>query len=353
MQDRFVERIDTLTRCGNLLALLETLSGYLEETPTEQPFSLLLLDLNRFKNFNEKYGRDQGDRVLHWVSIVLRDTGLPVYRISGDEFLVLFTDGSLEKREQIARAVFERLNRESAQQFSWFSPASVILIHFKNEKLEAADVWIAVSDALFDVKVYEDRGFMVATHEHAAAGNSYQTRVINMLTERLLSFADRLDTTHQLAYLDPTSQLPNSLAAEQEMARVIDKGAAFSILFIDGDNLRQYNTISYSEGDQMIKDLASILSDNLRPGDFFARWRVGDEFLVILPATVSRKALNVAERLRSAVEDGSQDWKFPVTISIGLATFPDNGTTMDDLLRSAEEAAKLAKQQGKNQIVNL
>lgn len=352
MDDRYLERIDPLTRGGNLLAFLETLSGYIAKTPAEVPFSLLLIDLNKFSEFNAKHGSAQGDRVLHWVSIVLRDTELPVYRISGDEFLVLFTDGSLEKREGIARAIFDRLKLEGSQ-FEMPNPASVILIHFQSEKLEVADIWIAIGDAMFDVKVYENRGFLVNKYSHASAGNIYQIRLINMLTERLLSFADILDTTHQLAYIDPISQLPNSLAAEREMEHAIEKGGAFTILFIDGDNLRLYNTINYSEGDQMIKNLSDVLSDNLRPGDFLARWRVGDEFLVILPATVNRKAIAVAERLRAAVEAKSITWQFPITISVGLASFPKKGRTSKELLQAAEDAAKLAKEKGKNQVCTL
>lgn len=349
MDDRYLERTDPLTRCGNLLAFLETLSGYIAETPTKTPFSLLLIDLNKFTEFNAKHGHAQGDRVLHWVSIVLRDTGLPVYRISGDEFLVLFTNDLPKKREGIARAIFDRLNQEGGQ-FELPNPASVILLHFQSEKLEIADIWIAISDAIFDVKIYENGGFLVSNYFHASAGNNYQIRLINMLTERLLSFADILDTTHQLAYIDPISQLPNSLAAEKEMEKAIEKGAAFTILFIDGDNLRLYNTINYSEGDQMIKNLSDVLSDNLRPGDFLARWRVGDEFLVILPATSNRKAIAVAERLRAAVETKSKTWQFPITISIGLVSFPEKGRTSKELLKAAEDAAKLAKEKGKNQV---
>lgn len=352
MDSHALERIDALTGCENLIAFLEKLSVYLNEIPSKQPFSLLLIDLNRFAEFNIKNGLEQGDRVLRWVSIVLRDTGLPVYRLSGDEFLVLFTEGTNEEREKTAKSIFERLNLESAQ-FNWSAPASVVVVHFKSEKLETADIWIAISDALFDVKAYDDRGFLVNYHSHAAAGNSYQLRVINLLTERLLSFANRLDNTHKLAYLDPTSQLPNSRAAEMEMERVINIETSFSILFIDGDNLRLYNTISYSEGDQMIKELSAVLSNNLRPGDFIARWRVGDEFLVVLPATENKNALIVAERMRSAVEEASKAWKFPVTISIGVATFPTKGNTSTELLKAAELAAKFAKENGKNQVINL
>ena len=350
--DKHVERVDSLTGCANLLSFLETFSARLTSR-TDSVFSLLLIDLNNFMAFNRQYGYVQGDAVLHWVGIVLRDTDLPVYRIGGDEFLLFFEGENTEERERVAHSVFARLNQEG-KQFGMVDPASVILIHFQNEKLEIADLWIAISDALFDAKVYGERGFLVTTYAHASAINNYQLRVINMLTERLLSFADRLDATHQIAYLDPVTQLPNSIAGQREMKRAIQQSQRnqdmFSILFIDGDNLRLYNDISYQAGDEMLRQLAQLLSGHLRPGDFIARWRVGDEFLVLLPATTQKDAYVVAERLRSEVESVSKGWKIPITISIGISTYPSNGTTIDELLLSVEKAAKYSKEHGKNQI---
>lgn len=353
-EDQSVERIDPLTGAGNLIGFLETFTGRLASAEGID-FSLLLVDLNNLNRFNEERGQEEGDSILRWVSIALKDLQAPIYRIGGDEFLAVLAEGNHEARENIAKGLFERLNRESTQ-FSWPNPASVMLIHFQNEKLEIADLWIAISDALFDVKVYEDRGFITNHYSHASAGNSYQLRVLNTLTERLLSFATRLDATHQIAYLDPITQLPNSIAAEREMRRALQRsergGNDFSILFIDGDNLRLYNDISYSAGDDMLRRLADLLTNHLRPGDFIARWRVGDEFLVLLPDAQNSDAYLVAERLRSAVENISKDWEIPITISIGIACYPSGGTTVQELLLTVERAAKHSKDNGKNQITS-
>jgi diguanylate cyclase (GGDEF)-like protein len=353
--DPSVERIDPLTGVGNLLAFLETFTSQLAAEERDD-FSLLLVDLNRFNDFNVEHGPLQGDAVLRWISIVMKDLQAPVYRIGGDEMVAVLTSDARENREITARTLFERINRESVQ-FSWPNPASVMLIHFQNEALEIADLWIGISDALFDAKVYENRGFVVNTYTHAFAGNKYQVRVINTLTERLLSFATRLDATHKIAYLDPITQLPNSIAAERELQRTIQQAErqqeSFSILFIDGDNLRFYNNISYSTGDEMLRRLAELLTHHLRPGDFIARWRVGDEFLVLLPATHGAAAFHVAERLRSAVETISGSWEIPITISIGISSYPSHGRTAEQLLANVEKAAKASKDNGKNQITVL
>src|SRR6185503_526235 len=263
-----VERIDLLMGCGNLLSFLETFSDRLN-SGAASGFSLLLVDLNNFMTFNKEHGHEQGDAVLHWISIVLKDPELPVYRIGGDEVVVVFSDGTNKEKENISRTVFDRLNRDS-EQFAWSIPASVMLIHFGKEKLEIADLWIAISDALYEAKTEGGKGFLVKSYIQSASVNNYQIRVINVLTERLLSFASRLDVSNQLAYLDPNTQLPNSLAAEKEMERTMQQAQStqgrFSILFIDGDNLRLYNDISYLVGDEMIRNLANTLSQHLRPG---------------------------------------------------------------------------------------
>jgi len=355
-QQPAIERIDPLTSCGNLLFFLETFSNRLS-SPTPSTFSLLMVDLNRFKDFNEERGHKNGDELLRWVSIVLRDTQRPVFRIGGDELVVAFPDGEKGENEIFAQKIFERLNRESTQ-FNWPNPASVVLIHFPEEKFEIADLWIALGNAIHDVKINAGRSFVVHDHVHAAdRADHHMKMVVNTLTERLISFASRLDETNQLAYLDPNTQLPNSLAAERELESALQHAQStngkFTILFIDGDNLRLYNDISYSAGDEMIRNLGRTLAHHLRPGDFLARWRVGDEFFVILPNTISEKAMLVAERLRSAVETESRGWQIPVSVSIGIADYPVRGTNSHELLFAAEQAEKQAKDSGKNKAVYL
>jgi diguanylate cyclase (GGDEF)-like protein len=100
----------------------------------------------------------------------------------------------------------------------------------------------------------------------------------------------------------------------------------------------------------MLRRLSELLMQHLRPGDFIARWRVGDEFLVLLPATHGDAAYLVAERLRLAVETISKGWEIPITISIGISCYPSHGRTVDELLANVEKAAKASKDNGKNRI---
>ncbi|MEW5940756.1 MAG: GGDEF domain-containing protein, partial [Chloroflexota bacterium] len=89
----------------------------------------------------------------------------------------------------------------------------------------------------------------------------------------------------------------------------------------------------------------------LRPDDFIGRWRMGDEFVIILPSTNIEQAGMVAERLRKSIEKASKGWLYPVTISIGLAYHPKHGFTAEQILEAAEGALRRAKQAGKNRVV--
>ena len=82
----------------------------------------------------------------------------------------------------------------------------------------------------------------------------------------------------QVAYTDTVSNLPNMRAAlinlEEVLQNARTKGQPFSILLIDGDNLRAANLISYAAGDEIIPAMGTLFQQNLRPGDYVARWRM-------------------------------------------------------------------------------
>ena len=131
------------------------------------------------------------------------------------------------------------------------------------------------------------------------------------------------------AYTDAISRLPNMKAAllnmEQTLQNSISNKQPFSVLLIDGDNIRAYNNINYAVGDEMIRKMSAVFMNNLRPNDFVARWRSGDEFVVILPDTPIESAKIIGERFRLALKEASKSWLFPTTISIGIAAYPIHG----------------------------
>jgi diguanylate cyclase (GGDEF)-like protein len=124
----------------------------------------------------------------------------------------------------------------------------------------------------------------------------------------------------------------------------------FSLLFIDGDDLKRYNKVSYETGNDMIKRLSGIIVETLRNEDKIFRWLSGDEFLIVLKETNEVKAIRIAERIRQAVEEQTKTWIYPVTISIGISSYPKDGCCITELIDKAEKANGFAKDAGKNRV---
>jgi diguanylate cyclase (GGDEF)-like protein len=350
-------RIDQLVGCGNLLSFLEWLSARLRGGESA-PFSLLSLDINGMARLNASQGHLQGDAALRWIGLVLADeTHAPVYRTGGDEFVVILEEGSIPEHEAQARRVYDRLNG-SAREFGLeVPPATITLLNYRRPgSFTPGDVFIQIGASIDETRSQSvtfktfNAGAYSPSNDIVSSG-----KVANFLVQRMVGLGSVLDESHHLAYTDPVTGMPNMRLAQHELnaaiARAPEADSPFSVLLIDGDDLRKYNKISYAAGDEMIQRLAVTLENSLRPADFLARWRVGDEFFVILPETRRDQAVVVAERLCQAVRQASQEWPLPVSISIGVAEFSGEINTMDDLLERVGAANARAKEAGKDRVV--
>ena len=128
---------------------------------------------------------------------------------------------------------------------------------------------------------------------------------------------------------------------------------ASSFLMVDSDSLKQVNdTHGHEAGNRLLQHLVKALQGQLRATDVAARYG-GDEFVVMLPDTPARGALEVAERIRLAVESAPfavASGRVPCTVSIGLASFPQDGRNIEALLARADRALYEAKEGGRNRV---
>ena len=127
-----------------------------------------------------------------------------------------------------------------------------------------------------------------------------------------------------------------------------------SVLMIDSDNLKAVNDDhGHETGNRLLRQLATCIQAELRYTDVPARYG-GDEFVVLLPETPSRGAADVAERIRESmagkplIYDGKS---VRSTVSIGVASFPEDGHTIDALVARADRALYKAKHEGRNVVV--
>jgi len=140
-----------------------------------------------------------------------------------------------------------------------------------------------------------------------------------------------------------------------EVARSIRYERIFSLLFIDLDYFKQYNdTHGHLEGDDLLRVLAVVLKKYLRKSDILARYG-GEEFTIILPSTSKKDARVAAEKIRRFVEEypfqGQETQPSGnVTVSIGVSSFPEDGSDSPSIINQADKAMYQAKNNGRNRV---
>ncbi|WP_248799022.1 sensor domain-containing diguanylate cyclase [Pseudomonas sp. MWU13-2105] len=164
----------------------------------------------------------------------------------------------------------------------------------------------------------------------------------------------------QLAATDSLTGLANRRALDQslalEWARAQRAGKALSLLMIDADHFKAFNDRhGHPIGDQALRQLARVISENIRrPGDMAARYG-GEEFAVVLPETDEHGAMILAQKIRAAMAALTpfKGDRRPITVSIGASTaLPPGEGTLEQLLRRADQALYQAKHDGRDRAVH-
>jgi len=202
---------------------------------------------------------------------------------------------------------------------------------------------LAISALLFwlmtSVAVSESRGAELAKRNREAA----------LLREKLREQAmhDNLTGLYNRHYVEEWFGL--------ELRRAQRHGRPIAAIMLDVDHFKRFNdSFGHEAGDLVLRELAGALRRSTRGSDVASRYG-GEEFLVLLPECPLDAALRKAEQLREEVAklelryDGRP--LGPVSVSLGVASFPDHAKESAELLRRADEALYLAKQAGRNRVV--
>jgi diguanylate cyclase (GGDEF)-like protein len=175
-----------------------------------------------------------------------------------------------------------------------------------------------------------------------------------------LQSARQYEEIHRLTQLDPLTAAYNHRYFQDTLRKEIYRhhrlGHGLAVAMIDIDDFKAMNdTYGHPAGDAVLRGLVDELSVNVRDIDVVCRYG-GEEFAIIFPETPADKALEVMKRLRACVagrefpigEDGKT---VRITVSSGLAVYPQDGSTAVDLVGRADVALYEAKRQGKNTVV--
>lgn len=144
-------------------------------------------------------------------------------------------------------------------------------------------------------------------------------------------------------------------AIEGELASQYSPGFRLAVLIVDADHFKRVNDMhGHDAGDAVLQALAQLISARIRDRDLLARWG-GEEFLIALPDTDLSTAMLRAEQIRRAVEklEIRHDGKNldGITVSIGLAAFPDHTRNWEQLIKVADQALYDAKGDGRNRVI--
>jgi len=184
--------------------------------------------------------------------------------------------------------------------------------------------------------------------------------LLDILTGQLASSVQRqnlLDKIHFQAFHDSLTQLPNRLRFENVLSEIVceknEKTDRFALLFLDLDGFKAVNdNQGHRVGDELLKQVSKRLAGSLQEKDLLARMG-GDEFAVLLRGVKSREsALSIASRLSGAIGKKFivDKYNLKIGVSIGVSFYPDNGETVDDLLRNADFAMYEAKAEGNSSV---
>jgi diguanylate cyclase (GGDEF)-like protein len=168
--------------------------------------------------------------------------------------------------------------------------------------------------------------------------------------------AHYLERVKQLAYLDGLTGIFNRRFFELRIAEEIERARRHSmslaVIMTDIDQFKKLNDeFGHLLGDEVLRQVSSLFHQQLRKMDVVCRYG-GEEFAILLIQTNAQHAMGVAEKLRRMVES----WQFPgvprmVTVSAGVAAFPEHGASRDEIVRAADTALYAAKQAGRNRVL--
>jgi len=157
---------------------------------------------------------------------------------------------------------------------------------------------------------------------------------------------------------DPLTNLFNRRAFETRLRDEIERSSRYqhpiSVAMIDVDHFKHLNDMEgHVHGDEALKKVAQIINRKIRRTDCVARYG-GEEFVLMMPETSLEKARDICERLRNSIEraifQGKKGEAF-LTISIGVAAFPNHAEDLRELIDHADQALYEAKENGRNRVV--
>ncbi len=255
------------------------------------------------------------------------------------------------------------LNRNESMDHSRIAKVAYKCLQLEKKKiqeiLKRMSVIIPDIESMFStslVRSGEIQGILEKASDVMVVRNLQAQKTIDDLQTATISLEARTRVLEDISRRDPLTGLYNRRHFEAVLAayfeEAVNNGYPLSIAFLNLDNFKNVNDIyGYAAGDQVLMSAAHMIKRSLRNSDFIARY-CGEEFVVILPDSAERVAVEICERIQNSFREQShklsQGWDVPLTISIGIATNTDGRQfeNVGEMLNAADSAVYEAKDSG-------
>ncbi|WP_172844419.1 sensor domain-containing diguanylate cyclase [Tumebacillus algifaecis] len=288
-----------------------------------RPMSIVILDIDHFKKYNDTYGHVVGDEVLRQTAQVIQhavgNTGV-VARYGGEEFALLL-NASLEEAQQIVEGIRRALHFHKFEYQGYVVQGVTVSVgvasypdHDQNEKelLEKADqamYWGAKQRGRDKVAVYTP---------------DFDTHL----------FVDKLTGLYTYHYL-------RIKLMEEFMVQSQENGQSFALIFL---NIAEFNTINrtfgFEVGNMVLREIALLIKENVRNGEIAARYG-GDEYLLLVPLVNREDAERIMERLQKAV--ASHKFKVGDNVLVRVRSRADIVVFPDEVSEGPQLVSQIAK----------
>jgi len=266
------------------------------------------------------------------------------------EFELWATNIPENKREVFLKNDCPRLWKKLKVESGFIWKVTECRFEFNDENLKSL---IVVPLVIKDKKA----GFIVVSHIIENALNEEFLRLLDVISGNLSIALENTwlyEKMQDLATIDALTKVYNrgyfNQAVEEELAKAYNK-SHLAIAICDIDFFKKVNdNYGHLFGDIVLREVARILQTSLRSGDILVRYG-GEEFVIIFPKADAEQAFSVVERLRNKIAGTliqDKDNSITVTISFGIAAYPEDGTSVVKILQKADEALYKAKRDGRN-----
>jgi diguanylate cyclase (GGDEF)-like protein/PAS domain S-box-containing protein len=232
----------------------------------------------------------------------------------------------------------------------------------RSDTTESLCVPMVAQGNTIGVLLLEFQGAMESRHEFGNENfrDSHQRLAISAASQIALSLASLQlrETLREQSIRDPLTRLFNRRFLEESFERELQlacrKKQSIAVLFLDLDHFKRFNdTFGHDAGDLVLQSLADLFRNFFRATDICCRYG-GEEFAIILPESSSQDAAIRADALRSEVKNLRLQYKKQslgqLTLSVGVAAFPEHGSTSEELLKLADQCLYESKANGRDVV---